>query len=46
MVLGKLINVCDEELRKATRAILAVWELLREADDRALHMLFIFLGLR
>ena len=46
MVLGKLINVCNEELRKAARAIFAAWDILREADERALHTLFIFLGLR
>jgi hypothetical protein len=46
MVLGKLIDVCNEELRKAGRAVLAVWDILREADELALHTLFVFLGLR
>jgi len=46
MVLGKLLHVCEEELRKAARAIIAVWDMAREADERALHMLFILLGLR
>jgi len=46
MVLGKILNVCDQELRKAARAITSIWSLMREADERALHMLFVFLGLR
>lgn len=46
MVLGKLIQVCDEELRKAARAVIIVWDMLGEADERALHTLFVFLGLR
>jgi hypothetical protein len=46
MVLGKLKQVCDEELRKAGRAIVAVWDLLGEADDRALHALFVLLRIR
>jgi hypothetical protein len=46
MVLGKLLKVCDDELRKATRAIVAVWDLLGEADERALHALFMLLGIR
>jgi hypothetical protein len=46
MVLGKLLHVCEEELRQAVRLILAAYEFLREADNRALHTLFIFLGLR
>ncbi|HEX4074273.1 MAG TPA: hypothetical protein VHX49_02625 [Candidatus Acidoferrales bacterium] len=46
MVLGKLLNVCEEELHKAARAIAAVWQMMGEADERALHMLFVFLGLR
>lgn len=46
MVLEKLLNVCDEDLRKAARAIAAVWHTMGEADERALHMLFVFLGLR
>jgi hypothetical protein len=46
MVLGKLVCVCDEELRKAGHAIVAVWDLLGEADERALDMLFLLLGIR
>jgi len=46
MALGKLAAVCEEELRKAARAFGAVWGMLREADEIALHMLFVLLGLR
>jgi hypothetical protein len=46
MVLGKLLNVCAYEFRKAAQAITAVWNMMGEADERALHMLFVFLGLR
>ena len=46
MVWGKLIQVCDEELQKAARAVIIVWDMLGEADERALHTLFVFLGLR
>ena len=46
MVWGKLMQVCDEELRKAARAVIIVWDMLREADERALHTLFVLLGLR
>jgi hypothetical protein len=46
MVLGNLKTVCDEEFRKAARAIVAAWDLLGEADDRALHALFILLHIR
>jgi hypothetical protein len=46
MVLGKLVQVCDEELRKAARAMIAVWDLLGEADARALQGLFLLLRIR
>jgi hypothetical protein len=46
MVLGKLVRVCDEELRKAARAVVGVYAILREADERALQALFLLLGIR
>jgi hypothetical protein len=46
MVLRQLFQVCGEELRKAKRAILSAYEIVREADDRALATLLIFLGIR
>jgi hypothetical protein len=46
MLLQQLIRVCGAELRKAKRAIVAAYEMMREADDRALQFLFILLGIR
>lgn len=46
MIPGRAVRVCIEELQKAGRAIVAVYEMIREADDRALETLFIFLGIR
>ena len=45
MSIEPLIQVCTEELQKAKRAIIAAYELVREADERALKMLLIFLGI-
>jgi hypothetical protein len=46
MIPGRAVRVCIEELQKARRAIVAAYEMIREADDRALETLFIFLGIR
>jgi hypothetical protein len=42
MILGELIQVCREELRKVKPAIIAGYEVMREADDRALQTLLFF----
>jgi hypothetical protein len=39
MLLEKLVQVCSEELQKAGRAIAAAYEMIREADERALAFL-------
>lgn len=46
MIPGRAVRVCIEELQKAKRAIVAAYEMIREADERALKTLFIFLGIR
>jgi hypothetical protein len=46
MILRQLFQVSREELQKAKRAILAAYEIMREADERALASLLMFLGLR
>jgi hypothetical protein len=46
MILRQLFRVCGEELQKAKRAILSAYEIVREADERALAFLLIFLGIR
>lgn len=46
MVLGKIRKVCGEEWDKAARAIVAVWDLMGEADERALDALFFLLRIR
>jgi hypothetical protein len=42
MILVQLLQVCREELRKAKPAIIAAYEMVREADDRALQTLLLF----
>ena len=42
MILGQFIRVCREELRKAKPAIIAAYEIVREADERALQTLLMF----
>ncbi len=42
MILVQLLQVCREELRKAMPAIIAAYEIVREADDRALQTLLLF----
>ena len=46
MIPGRVVRVCIEELQKAKSAIVAAYEMMREADERALETLFIFLGIR
>jgi hypothetical protein len=46
MILRQAIRVCSEELQKAKHALVSAYDLIREADERATHLLFIFLGLR
>ena len=45
MILQGVVRVSAEELRKAMRGALAVYEMVREADERALKMLLTFLGI-
>ena len=42
MLLQQLLQVCREELRKAKPAIIAAYEIVREADERALQTLLLF----
>jgi hypothetical protein len=42
MILNQLLRVVREELRKVTPAIIAAYEIMREADDRALQTLLLF----
>jgi hypothetical protein len=42
MMLQQLLQVCREELRKAKPAIIAAYEIVREADERALQTLLLF----
>lgn len=46
MISGKAVQVCIEEFQKAKRAIVTAYGWMREADERALETLFIFLGIR
>jgi hypothetical protein len=46
MTFRQLLQVCSEELQKAKRAIVSAYEIVREADERTLEMLLIFLGIR
>ena len=46
MILKQMIQVCREELQKAKDAIVAVYQIIREADERAFETLLIFLGIR
>lgn len=46
MIPGRVVRVCIEEVQKAKRAIVVVYEMIREADERALETLFTFLGIR
>jgi hypothetical protein len=42
MLLEQLSEVCQEELRKARRALVAAYEVMRAADERAMQTLFMF----
>jgi hypothetical protein len=42
MIFDQLLRVCREELRKAKPTILAAYEIMREADERALQTLLLF----
>jgi hypothetical protein len=46
MIFRQLLRVCSEELRKAKRAVVSAYEIVREADERTLELLLIFLGIR
>jgi hypothetical protein len=42
MVLKRLLEMWREEIRKATRGTIAAYEIMREADERALQTLLLF----
>jgi hypothetical protein len=42
MILDQLFQVCSEELWKAKPAIIAAYEIMREADERSLQTLLLF----
>jgi hypothetical protein len=42
MLLERLSEVCREEFQKAHRVLVAAYELMRAADERALQTLFMF----
>ena len=42
MLLEQLSEVCREELQKVHRVLVAAYELMRVADERALQTLFTF----
>jgi hypothetical protein len=46
MIFKKLIRVCGEELLKAKRAIAFTYNVVREADERTMDLLMMFLGIR
>jgi hypothetical protein len=46
MLVRNLIRVCGEELLKAKRATVFVYGAIREADERTMDLLMIFLGIR
>ncbi len=46
MLFKKIIRVCSEELLKAKRAIVSAYGAIREADERTLDLLMMFLGIR
>jgi hypothetical protein len=46
MIFKKLSRVCGEELLKAKRGIAFAYGAIREADERTMEMLMIFLGIR
>ncbi|HXU19199.1 MAG TPA: hypothetical protein VN788_01310 [Verrucomicrobiae bacterium] len=46
MIVKTLIRVCREELLKAKRAIVFAYGAIREADERTMDLLMMFLGIR
>jgi hypothetical protein len=46
MLVRNLIRVCGEELLKAKRAIVFGYGAIREADERTMDFLMMFLGIR
>jgi hypothetical protein len=46
VILQRIWKVCGEELRKARRAIVVAYQVVRELDERALTFLLMFLGIR
>lgn len=46
MILKQLFQVCGEELQKAKLVIVGAYQIVREADERALAFLLMFLGIR
>ena len=46
MLLKKFIRVCSEEFLKAKRAIVLAYGAIREADERTMDLLMMFLGIR
>ena len=46
MILKKLIRVGGEELLKAKRAMVFAYGAIREADERTMDLLMMFLGIR
>lgn len=46
MLFKNLVQICSEELQKAKRAVVTAYEIVREADERAMEYLLILLGLR
>jgi hypothetical protein len=46
MLVKNLIRVCGEELLKAKRSIGFAYGAIREADERTMDLLMMFLGIR
>ena len=46
MIVKTFIRVCREELLKAKRAIVFAYGAIREADERPMDLLMMFLGVR
>ena len=46
MLLRNLIRVCGDELLKAKRAMVLAYGAIREADERTMDLLMMFLGIR
>jgi len=46
MLVKNLIRVCGEELLKAKRTVVFAYGAIREADERTIDLLMMFLGIR